>query len=332
MPEITRYANDRTYACRPAANGVWYVYWSEGGRSKRASTRQKTVAAAQAFLDEFVRLETAPARELTCADLFEIRYPDPSERHMAAWKNLAPHFGSKTPAEITSRDEAAYARARGVAPSTLRFELALLRACWNGAVKKRLLDLSDLPALDPLPKQSPPRDRWLSDAEVQRLFDAAPVDTRVGLFLRVALHTAARRTAIQDLQWGQVDWSADGGRGVIHFLPEGTEQTRKRRASVPISSALRPVLERAHAEKVDDYVIGAGGHVNGSVHRVAARAGVSRVTPHVLRHTAATRMARAGVSLWIVAQVLGNTIEQVEKVYAKYQPEMARRGVEAIGV
>jgi integrase len=39
-----------------------------------------------------------------------------------------------------------------------------------------------------------------------------------------------------------------------------------------------------------------------------------------MRHTAATIMARNGVSLWVIAQILGNTLEQVEKNYAKWQP------------
>lgn len=331
MQELVQFANGRKYKCRPSSNGVWYVYWSEGKRSRRASTRQKTVAAAQAFLNEFVRLETATSVELTCEDLFEMKYGEANERYTNAWKKLAPFFGDKTPAEVTPADEKAYAKTRKIAPSTLRFELASLRASWNHAVKLGVLTEADLPRLGPLPQQSPPRDRWLSDDEVKRLLEAAPVGTRVGMFLRVALHTAARRTAIQDLTWDQVDWDADGGKGVIHFLKEGDQQTRKRKASVPISSTLRPILERAHAEKVDAYVIGSGARINGAVNLAAERAGVEDVTPHVLRHTAATRMARAGVSLWIIAKVLGNTIEQVEKVYAKYQPEMARMGVEAIG-
>ena len=54
------------------------------------------------------------------------------------------------------------------------------------------------------------------------------------------------------------------------------------------------------------------------------------VSPHVFRHTAATHMARRGVPLWIVANVLGNTLTMVEKVYAKWQPEWARAAVNMI--
>jgi integrase len=54
------------------------------------------------------------------------------------------------------------------------------------------------------------------------------------------------------------------------------------------------------------------------------------ISPHVLRHTAATHMARRGVSLWMIAKVLGNTTALVERVYAKWVPENAVGTVDLI--
>jgi integrase len=144
-------------------------------------------------------------------------------------------------------------------------------------------------------------------------------DAWKNLFLWLALHTAARRTAIQELRWDQVDFDID----VIHYLPDGAVQSRKRKASVPISETLKPVLEEAWRRRLSDtsLVIGSGGKINEPLRLVAEKAGVAGVTPHVMRHTAATIMARNGVSIWVIAQVLGNTVEQVEKVYAKWTPD-----------
>lgn len=331
MSEIRKHAKGRWYVCRKADNGVWYIHWSEGGRSRRESTRQKEIGAAQAYFDEFLKLEEAgPSDLLTVGDLFALRYPDPKERYRIAWASLEPTFGALRPQEVTSAIEKAYGRRRGLAPSTLRFELAIVRACINHGVKRRLIDPQSLPVLDPLPDQSPPRTRWLTNDEVNRILAASDPMSRVGRFVRIALNTGARRQAILDLKWDQVDWEADNGRGVIHFLPDGESQTKKRRASVPISEGLRPLLERWHAARTSEHVVG-GKRINIAVERLGRRAGVSGLTPHVFRHTAATHMARKGVSLWVIAKVLGNTVEQVEKVYAKYQPDMARAGVEQIG-
>lgn len=333
MSDLRKYSNGRWYSCRPfGPKNVYYVFWSEGGRSKRQSTGTTRLAEAQVFLDEFVRVSEAVPEDFLCSDLYKLKYPDgENERADCAWKHLERRFGGKTVSSVSDADDARYIADRtraGAAKSTIRAELSMLRASWNWAVQKRLMPSTALPALDKLPPASPPRDRWLRDAEVEKLLDAAESDsTRVHRFLVLALETAARRTAIQDLTWDQVDWDTE----VIHYLPEGAVQTRKRKASVPISKRLLPMLKAAYQTRGrDPYVIGEGARVNEAVHRVAAKAGVPGVTPHVLRHTAATRMARRGVPLWIIAQVLGNTVEQVEKVYAKWQPDMARGAVEMI--
>ena len=45
-----------------------------------------------------------------------------------------------------------------------------------------------------------------------------------------------------------------------------------------------------------------------------------KLSPHVLRHTAATHMARRGVPLWIIAKCLGNSVEMIEKTYGHWIP------------
>lgn len=324
MSTIRKYCAGTWFECRPAANGLYYIYWSENRRSRRQSTRTKNLSAAQAFFDEWLTLYTAESSDagigpsLTISDLWGDKYPDDPERVRAAWKHLEPVFGGLRPAEVTQETEDGYVRSRGVAPSTIRLELSLLRSVWNHAVKTRRIASTDVPVLKPLPPQSPPRDRWLRDDELARLFEVGKHHRRVWAFMWLARETAARRTAIQDLEWDQVDWET----GMIHYLKPGQRQTRKRKASVPISDVLRPVLEELYAtrDEIDPFVIGRGGRINEALARVGKLAKVEGVTPHVFRHTKATRMARRGVPLFHIAGVLGNTIEQVEKVYAKQTP------------
>lgn len=328
MQSLKKYAAGRLYECRKHETGVFYIHWTEDRRSKRRSTGERDLRGAQAVFDEFCALieSSTTARDLTCAELYGLKYDISGDRPHAAWRALGPVFGAKRPRDVTPEVEAAYVRSRGVAPSTVRFELACLRASWNHAVRKRLLRPEDLPVMEPLPKASPPRDRWLSDDEIDRLFAALDkADPRTGLFLWLGLHTAARRNAILELTWRQVDFRV----GVIHYLRPGAAQSRKRRASVPISAALRPVLERAHLAAQGPYVVGPM-KINEALARLGARAKVPGLTPHVLRHTAATIMARNGVSLWVIAQILGNTVDQVERVYAKWSPGRHADAVNAI--
>lgn len=332
--------------------GIYYVHWTEGRRSKRCSTRQTNLGAAQAFFGswllmgkEAAGLSSAP---ITCGDAWELYAQDhlkrnviKPENYQSSWNNLKCAFAALTPAAVTQDKIDAYVRdrtsgkisARGPAKlGTVWKELRQLVTVWNYAVKKRRLASTELPVIT-LPLPPLPRERWLKRPEITKLLLAAaklrdPRISRVERFLWLGLETAGRREAIQSLKWNQVDFEM----GVIHLNPEGRRQTSKRRADVPISEALAPILRQAYAERINDYVLGTTViyHINEELAALALSVGVEGVTPHVLRHTAATHMARAGVSLWKIAGVLGNSVAMVEAVYAKHCPEGLQDAVNSI--
>ena len=151
----------------------------------------------------------------------------------------------------------------------------------------------------------------------------------------VIVQKAARKQAILDLTWDRVDFET----GMIHYAVPGRKQTKKRRPSVPISARLRPVLERMKREATGDVVLDHGADIWNSVQAVVVRAGRAPkrggktrpgISPHTLRHTAATHMARRGVPLYDIAGVLGNTLAMVEKVYAHHCPGRLRSAVDMI--
>jgi len=63
------------------------------------------------------------------------------------------------------------------------------------------------------------------------------------------------------------------------------------------------------------------------VRDLAERAGLRQhVTPHVVRHSAATWMLRRGMNCLLVAQVLGHSsLEMITKVYCHLTPTDAHR-------
>jgi integrase len=60
------------------------------------------------------------------------------------------------------------------------------------------------------------------------------------------------------------------------------------------------------------------------------RAGIKGVTPHTLRHTAGTLMALAGVDLFLIAKVLGHSVQKTTELYAHFQPSYLRGAVDAL--
>jgi len=347
-------------------NSRFYIFWTKDRRSKRESTGETEEGAAQTYLAHWIldRGDERPSiagNAARIADLWSL-YFDKHVRAKAAsvataeycWRNLEPHFGPLLAAAIdqdivddyvAKREAGKIGRASG--GPTMRRELAALRAClnWCASPKRRVLDPGLVPHFD-LPASGEARDRWLKHEEINMLMDAAERArrgdrlSREERFMRIALETAARKEAILQLTWDRVDFET----GVIHLEVPGRQRTKKRRADVPISSALRPVLERAYAERTNNAVLDHGGDVWRSVQKIAAAAGfggektergnvrATGVSPNVFRHTAATHMARRGVPLWLIAKVLGNSIVMVEKVYAKHSPSDLRAAVDAISV
>jgi len=318
-------------------DGVWYVHWTEGRRSKRVSTRTKDLAAAKTFLGQWLLMEQqgpAPGN-LTCGEIWAFyearRFPKMVDTISPArcWKNLEGYFGTICPVSVSAGDVETYthkrtsgALGRKASESTVALELRYLVASWNFAVKKRVLLSTALPDLDDLdiPSAGKGRTRWLRGEEINRLFEAAARLrrgnrlSRVERFMWIALETGSRRRAIEELLWEQVDLETR----VINFLPEGREQTKKRRAAVPISDALLPVLRRAWEERMNDHVLDSAHKIYEALGPVKEAAGLSDIHPHVFRHTAATMMLRNGASLWAVAKILGNTVQVCESVYGHF--------------
>lgn len=337
-----------------ADNGYFYAHWTEGRRSKRKSmgTKDKTLAT-QRFAQWLLLGGQHPGAEVayTIEDLWTVYY----EKHVRpnvvgiatvdqSWANLKPHFAALTVPQIDQDAIDGYTAKRATGrigkpskPITVRRELLYLMAALNFCAKapRRMFPKAMIEAVE-LPKAGDPRDRWLKMDEVQRLLDAARRMrrgdrlSRGERFLWIALETAARKQAILDLTWDRVDFDT----GVIEFEVPGRRRTKKRRATVAISSSLRPVLERAYKERTGDLVMDSKAAVWSTIQHAAIKAGFSEqtvnrgekpkgtgISPHVLRHTAATHMARRGVPLWKIANILGNTLAVVEKVYAKWQPD-----------
>lgn len=349
------------------ANGFWYVYWSDGRRSKRQSLGTQDQNEATSRFAEWIRQDVKAKDagkgdvDYTVAELWPIYdekhvqtaavMPEGKKTIGYAWANLQPVFGPLLVAEVDQAAVDRYVvtrRGSGAAPATVRREIATLLAGLRFCASKKggkLCSAVDLDDIE-LPPDSKPRDKWLSIAEVQKLLDAAATrrpDGRLGRierFIWLALFTTSRKQALLELTWGRVDFATN----TIHLNVPGRRLTKKRRADVSIATQLRPVLERAYAERVSDLVLDHGADdIWAGLQYVAIRAGFSDqkvlrgaspkatgISPHVFRHSGATHMARGNVSLWKVARTLGDSISTTEKVYAKWAPEHPGETVDVI--
>lgn len=344
-----------------AESGIWYVHWTDGRIGKRISTRAKDHAKAAAFLSDW--LTRRAAAPLFTADrpvcqvwtLYKTkRFPQGNPGADFAWKSLDGYFGAMPSNAVTQASIDEYVRlrtigqiGRAVKPQTAAKELSYLVAAlnWCADPRRAFIPASSAGRFD-LPERGDPRDRWLRSEEIKALMKAAARlqkgdrISRGERFLVLALETAARVQALLDLTWDRVDFET----GMISLNVPGRRKTKKRRAEVPMSKSLRPFLERAYAERINDLVLDSKLPIWTALQHIAIEAGLAPkqtlrsgkkptatgISPHVLRHTAATHMARRGVSLFLISKVLGNSISVVEKVYAKHMPGDLQGAVDRI--
>jgi len=333
---------------------VYYAHWYDptAKRVKRRSLGTGDSATAQiafaAFLIEGQRIavETAGAG-LTVGAALDYYYNEhvtkkrgdgtfvviDQKRIRALIVNLKSHFESLPVEAVNQASVDAYLTKRRTGAiqirtrrragdGTLLRELSCLRTAIKHNVENHRIRLEHVHRFD-LPQAPPPKERWLTLAEAQALLAAASVPgarriSRLYRFLMIALYTGARKSAIQNLMWTQIDFKT----GFIAFNRPGARQSKKRKPTVPMSTELRGMLERAFAEKQSLYVLDSPGETRTAFRNALRRARMSGsgVSRHTLRHTFATWALQRGVSPWKVAGMLGDTFQTVMRTYAHHIP------------
>jgi integrase len=158
-------------------------------------------------------------------------------------------------------------------------------------------------------------------------------------FILIGLYTGTRAGAIAaaSIQRGHGRSFIDLENGVFYRLPEGALPTKKRQPPIPIPPRLLAHLRRWVAKgTVKGHVVEWSGAAVKSVKtafktavRLARLSG--NVTPHTLRHTAATWLMQAGVDKWEAAGFLGMGVEMLDRVYGHHHPDHLRAAANAIG-
>lgn len=248
-------------------------------------------------------------------------YNDPAK----AWKRLMPDRPAR--AVTVSHVEAfAKARAKEVGPSTVRKNLVALGTLFRWAQARGYV--AGNPA-DPekvrRPAEPPHRAEYLTAEAERKLLEASP--PWLQRVIRFAINTGLDRAEVCGITWDRVDEAA----GVI-WAPR--EKTGAHRA-VPINATLRAILKEAkEVGGIGDahrIFLDAGRHaihpeaLKSALRRAYADAKLPGRQPFkILRHTFASRLAMAGVSLTAIAKLLGHTTAQITERYAHLSPSFLR--------
>lgn len=249
-----------------------------------------------------------------------------------AWRVLRDRFGHLEGDAITIRDCDAHVeqrRAAGIKDGTIHTELGRLRMVLLWAVRREHLAKASY-----IKRPSPPKRREdvaLTREQVRALIAGASMP-HVRLAIILFYTTAARSAALCGLTWARCDFE----RGTIDLRDPTMTRPHKGRALVPMLRTARAALLEAKAGRLTDYVIEWGGEPVKSLKRglaTAARtAGIDKkVSPHVIRHSAAVHMVEDGVSMDEVQQWLGHEdISTTRQIYARYSPTYLAKAAAAL--
>ena len=161
-------------------------------------------------------------------------------------------------------------------------------------------------------------------------------------FILIGLYTGTRSAAIVAASPVREEGRSfvDLDAGIYYRLAQGRKQTNKRQPPVPLPRRLLAHLRRWHDKGLaDGYFVEWQGKSVSSVKTAMATAvrlaGIStkygNVTPHTLRHTAATWLMQNGAPLWEAAGYLGMSEKTLRETYGHHHPDFMRSAVEAIG-
>jgi integrase len=197
----------------------------------------------------------------------------------------------------------------------------------NWALDRGMIEINPIAGLKP-PTKPRARDRVLTDGELARLMDAAKHEGYpFGTIAQVLLLTAQRRGEVSGMKWTSIDFEAgvwsiaseNAKNGLAHDVP----------LSVPVLDLLRCVPRFIGS----DYVFTTTGKTPVSGYgrakdRLDDAVGTEGWWYHDLRRTAASGMARIGVSPHVIEKVLNHKsgiISGVAAVYNRYSYSLEKR-------
>lgn len=229
--------------------------------------------------------------------------------HINDW--LKSEFGDLVVDQIAEADIGRFAKTRideGASPSTANRYLATLGHILSTAVRHRKIQRA--PCRVPRLTEPEGRITTLSAAEVERLVQAAQADPNPGLwlFVEIGLNTAMRASEITAARFEHIDWE----RRRL-YIPRAKAGGRHQ----PMTSRLAEILRKEQAQRgnrvgwIFPSPTSRTGHVpqfNEPFRRAVEAAGLDpgSVTPHVMRHTAITRLIEAGSPLPTVQLISGH--------------------------
>lgn len=328
--------------------GAWLARWRDpSGRQRKKSFRRRldadrfvaevtTQISRGSYVDPVAgKMSVGAAAEQWASGLAHLK-PSTAERYRrVVQRQVIPKWGSWQLSKVSSSDVSAWLGEltdSGLSAGTVRKAHLVLSMVFDAAVEDRRIGRNPAKGVR-LPRQVRDEARFLSAQELRRLVDAAGDE---GLHIAVLGLTGLRFGEFAALRVSCLDVERrrlkvfESVSVVGSELVWSTTKTHKSR-SVPVPPSLVDALaQRCQGRDGDELMftspMGEAIRLNNWRRRVFApaceRAGLSGLTPHDLRHTAASLAIQAGANVKAVQRMLGHgSAAMTLDVYAGLFPD-----------
>lgn len=330
----------RLYLRKDKRTGSEYWIILHRGKHIRTGCRKRDVRQAEARLAEYITRSYRPSigstdpHEVKICDVLmayaEAKSNTVSDQAalMSRLKHLNNWWRDKPVSSVIGPACRAYVDAR-TTPQSARRELEDLRSAIN--LYNREYGLTSVPKIT-LPPKAEPRQIWLTRQQVSRMIWAArrAGNHHLARYILIGIYTGTRKSAILGLQWmpNTLSGYVELDKGVMYR--SGIRETvakNKQRPPVRLNRKLLGHMKRWQRQDGNiRHIVHYGGerivsNFRRSWERMLLDAGIEgHVTPHSLRHTAATWLMQAGVPINKAAGFLGMTVQTLERVYGHHHP------------
>jgi integrase len=316
---------------------------AERAKARRADT-------VNDILDAYIKEHATPHLKASSADLLAIYFD----------KHIRPVLGHKKSTAVAKADVASLHRTIGKKQAvTANRAVVALKAAYNHALEHGSIpETTKNPAAGIKLFEEQPRERYLTDEELQRLGDTlreaettglphvvdqtkkskharklenrfTKVDQHAAAAIRLLLFTGCRLREILHVRWSEYD----AGRGLL-FLP--TSKTGRK--TVVLSAPAIAILDTL--PRIGTYVIApesAGQKderprhdLNRPWRAIRKHAGIEDVHIHDLRHSFGAVGAGSGLGLPIIGRLLGHTQATTTARYSHVAIDPAKRAADLI--
>ncbi len=277
------------------------------------------------------------------------------ETYKQYYKSLiAPSIGNLPLCEISCTDVQRlfnHLAEKGYSSSTLKIVSVLIKGCLyramlNGMLEKNPAAATQLP-LCPLPKK-----HVALTKEQQKLFSEFSENSWLRNFFAVMLRTGLRNGEIRGLKYSDIDLKKNvlhvrrtlkylDGRGYFEDVPK----TRSSLRDIPLTADMLGLLgaQNINEHDLNEYIFKSRNgkplgrdSVQDEIDRIILRINENgysfeRITPHVFRHTFATRAIEAGMSPQVLKSILGHSsLAMTMDLYSHVMPDTKAEEMEKI--